>query len=537
VMRRLILLALPALLLSVVCLARAAGPPQDQTGPPASASREVRLVGGDWGLPTPFTFYPRGPGYIHLSLVFDTLVWKDQNGVIPWLADRWERSPDGLQWTFHLRPGVKWQDGRPLTVADVCFSLDYLQRQTFEWLPLEKILRVEPRDDATLVVHLQAPYAPFLTQIAGSLPIIPRHIWQDVADPRATAGLDRVMGSGPYRLVHYDKAQGAYEYQANDQFFRGKPAIGRVLFVPAADPVAALQRGIVDEAGIPASLLPQFNGRNDFAILRGPSFWVLTLRFNTNALPFSQRPVRQALAYAIDRKALIEQAVPGGIEGATPGNPGFLPPDSEWFDPAQRELYPFQLEQARDLLRTAGIEDRNGDGLLEDAQGKKMEFTLITTSQFLREAEALQLMLRTIGFSVQPKAMDIKSLDAQVRAGSFELALTGHGGLGADPSAVMGFGAMDGRMQQFGAPTDPAFRDLAERLLTSTDHARRLELARDMQRIYAEELPTLPLYYPTRLSAYRPKVQDGWFYTAHGGVGIGIPLPYNKLLFILGGSP
>lgn len=535
--RRSICLALPALFLFFCCLGNDRALSQEHTGSTADASREIHLVGGDWGLPTPFTFYPRGPGYIHLSLVYDTLAWKDWKGVIPWLADSWECTPDGLQWTFRLHPGIKWQDGRPLTVEDVCFSFAYLRQHPFEWLPMDKIARVEPRDDAAVVIHLKAPYAPFLTQIAGSLPIIPKHVWQDVQDPRGVAGPDRVMGSGPYRLVQYDKTQGAYEYQANEQFFKRRPAIGKILFVPAADPVAALLRGMVDEAGIPASLLPQFDGRSEFAVLRGPSFWVLTLRFNTAAAPFSQKAVRQAFAHAIDRQALIEQAVPGGLAGATPGNPGFLPPDSEWFDPARQDLYPFQLERARELLRSAGIEDRNGDGLLEDGQGNKMEFTLITTPQYLREAEALQLMLSKIGFSVQPKAMDVKSLDSQVRSGRFELALTGHGGLGADPSAVMGFGATNGRMQQFGAPTDPTFRELAEKLLTSTDPAQRIAFARGMQRIYAEDLPTLPLYYPSRLNAYRPKVLDGWFYTAHGGVGIGIPLPYNKLLFIAGGRP
>lgn len=535
--RRSVLLAMPALFLFLLCRGNDHALSGDQAEPGADASREVHLVGGDWGLPTPFTFYPRGPGYIHLSLVYDTLVWKDQKGIIPWLADSWECTPDGLQWTFQLRPDVKWQDDRPLTADDVCFSFAYLRQHPFEWLPMERIAKVEPRGDTAVVVQLKAPYAPFLHQIAGSLPIIPKHVWQDVADPRNTAGPDRVMGSGPYRLVQYDKAQGTYEYRANQQFFKGTPAVGRILFVPAADPVATLQRGVVDEAAIPASMLPQFDNRSDFAILHGPSFWVLTLRFNYAEPPFSQQAVRQAFAHAIDRKALIEQAVPGGPAGATPGNPGFLPPDSEWFDPAQQDLYPFRLERAQDLLRSVGLEDRDGDGRLEDAQGKKMEFTLITTSQYLREAEALQLMLNKIGFSVQLKAMDIKSLDSQVRAGRFELALTGHGGLGADPSTVMGFGATGDRMQQFGVPSDPAFRELAEKLLVDTDHARRIELAHRMQRIYAEDLPTLPLYYPSRLGAYRPKVLDGWFFTAHGGVGIGIPLPYNKLLFILGGRP
>ncbi len=166
----------------------------------AEASQEIHLPGGDWGLPTPFAFYPRGPGYIHLSLVYDTLIRKDSNGTIPWLAERWESSPDGLTWTFHLRPDVKWQDGQPLTSSDVCFTFGYLRQHPVEWFVLGRIARVEAKDDRTVVFHLRAPYAPFLTRVAGSIPIIPEHIWKDMSDPRAASDLKVVMGSGPFAI-------------------------------------------------------------------------------------------------------------------------------------------------------------------------------------------------------------------------------------------------------------------------------------------------------------------------------------------------
>ena len=529
-----------AILLLLFFLCACSG--KDETGrthqPEAAGkgARQIHLPGGDWGLPTPFTFYPRGPGYIHLSFVYDTLIWKDHESMIPWLAESWESSPDGLRWTFHLRPEIKWQDGQPATANDVCFTFKYLQRHPVEWFDLESVSTVEARDDRTVVFRLTKPYAPFLGQVAGNVPIIPEHIWKDVKDPRSATNLNRVVGSGPYRLVRYDKAQGAYAYEANPNFFLGAPHMEGLYFVPVGDPVAALERGLVDEARIPASLLSQFQNREGMWVLPGPSYWVLTLRFNCSRYPFSKKAVRQALAYAVDREALIKQAVPGGLRGAKPGSPGFLPPDSDWFDPKLQNVYPYDCPRAESLLKSAGIEDRNGDQVCEAADGSPMQFTLITTSEYLREAEALQLMLRKIGVVLQPKTMDVKSLDALLREGRFDLALTGHGGLGADPSVITGFGAAQ-RSQSLGAPSNPAYLALAERLLASSDRRQRMELCRRMQHLYADQLPALPLYYPTWFSVHRSKVLAGWFYTAQGGVGIGIPSPYNKLVFIQGDPP
>ncbi len=501
------------------------------------ATVDLRLPGGDWGLPTPFTFYPRGPGYIHLSLVYDTLAWKDETGVIPWLAQSWEVSPDGLTWTFHLRPGVKWQDGKPLTAEDVAFTFDYLRTHPVEWFPMAPIANVEVRDGLTVFFRLQAPYAPFLNRMAGSVPIMPKHIWGEVADPRGASGPERAVGSGPYRLVRYDRSQGAYAYEANPGFFLGPPRVRRLLFVPVGDQVAALESGAVDQATVPASLLPRFRDHESFKLLSGPAYWGLTLQFNLDRHPFSLLSVRRAVAHAVDRNALIRQSVPGGLEGARPGSPGYLPPDSDWFDPAVRDMYPHDPARTRELLQSAGVEDRNGDGICEAPDGAPMRFSLVTTAQYLREAEALLLTLRQIGFEIEIKPLDVKAMDALVREGRFDLALTGRGGLGADPLMVLGFGAPRGESLSDGMPPSPEYSDAVERLVAATDPAERRTICNRMQHIYAGELPPPPLYYPVWFIAYRPEVFNGWFHTAGGGIGVGVPLPYNKLAFIRGNKP
>jgi len=518
-------------LLAAGCGSEPASSSQTET-PAAQEVAELRLPGGDWGLPTPFTFYPRGPGYVHLSLVYDTLIWKDDKGVIPWLAEKWELDAQATAWTFILRPGLKWQDGHPLTARDVVFTFEYLKQHPVEWFNLGMIRSVEARDERTVVFTLKQPYMPFLQQVAGNVPVIPEHIWSQVADPRQEARPELVLGSGPYRLVSYDQSQGAYAYEANPDFFLGPPRVKKLLFVPAGDQVAALQRGDVHAADIPATLAEQFRQDQRFEVISGPAFWVLKLQFNLDKAPFADVRVRQALAYTIDREELVRRAVPGGTAGAKPGSPGFLPPDSSWHDPEAAALYPPDPDKARALLKEAGIFDRNGDGLAEDAAGKPLRLTLLALADYTREAEVLKLMLREAGLECEVKALETKTLDGLIQAGQYDLALTGHGGLGGDPAIISGFGVFRGGALSPGTPTEAAYGGLAQQLLREPQAERRREICRQMQKLYAQSLPCLPLYYPVWYFACDHRVFSGWFFTAEGGIAVGIPMFYNKLAFV-----
>ena len=501
-------------------------------GGAAGTVAELRLPGEDWGLPSPFTFYPRGPGYLHLSLVYDTLVWKDDQGVIPWLAEKWEMSKDAKTWTFTLRPGVNWQDGKPLTARDVVFTFDYLKQHPVEWFSLGMIKAVEAKDERTVVFSLASSYMPFLQQVAGNVPIIPEHIWGSIEDPRKEASPELVVGSGPYKLVSYDRAQGAYSYEANENFFLGAPKVKKLLFVPAGDKVAALERGEIDAGDIPASLVGKFKDNPAVKVIHGPAFWVLQLQFNLEKSPFNDVRVRKAVACAINREEVIKRSVPGGLEGARPGSPGFLPPESSWQEPSVQSLYPYDLEKTKGLLKEAGIYDRDGDGVAEDGKGRKMQFTLLAPQNYAREAENVKLMLQDAGFGCEIKTVDMKTLDGLILGGNYDLAINGHGGLGGDPAIVMGFGVAGGGMLTPGTPQDPTYRELAQKLLVTPDPGQRKEICGKMQQMYAESLPCLPLYYPVWYFAYKPAVFDGWFYTAEGGIGIGIPMLYNKLAFV-----
>ena len=126
-MSRLPLLGLAAagLLLLILC----------STAPAADETVDVLTIAdttGDWGFPSPYAHYSRGPGYVRMSLIFDTLIWKDQNGFVPALAEKWEYLPDEKAYVFNLRKGVTWNDGEPFTARDVAFTHPVHQRPSLQ---------------------------------------------------------------------------------------------------------------------------------------------------------------------------------------------------------------------------------------------------------------------------------------------------------------------------------------------------------------------------------------------------------------------
>ncbi|NYT01141.1 MAG: ABC transporter substrate-binding protein, partial [Methanosarcinales archaeon] len=139
----------------------------------AFAQEEVEVLTiadstGDWGYPSPYAHYSRGPGYIRMSLIFDTLVWKDGDGFVPALAEEWEYLADENAYVFHLRDGVTWNDGQPFSARDVAFTFDYMQEHPYQWVDSSMVDEVLALDDGTVKITLSKLYAPFLDQVAGT---------------------------------------------------------------------------------------------------------------------------------------------------------------------------------------------------------------------------------------------------------------------------------------------------------------------------------------------------------------------------------
>lgn len=487
----------------------------------------LRLPGGGyWGHPSPFGFN-RGPGYMRASLVFDTLVWRDESGeTIPWLATDWALADDGLTWTFTLREDVIWQDGAPFTADDVVFSIEYyLANPGTVWFmaQVNQIDSVAANGDYEVAITLRQPFAPFIQTTAESMLIFPRHIWEGVDDPRAYTEPDAFIGTGAYRLMEYSQAEGTYLFEANPDFFLGSPYVQRIEFVPASDVILALLNRNVAAfdkfGGVTDEMLAPFQ-TDPFEVRTAPGEWGMFLYFNLEAdTPLQDVRVRQAIAHAVDRQALLERIL---FDFGEVGSMGFLPPANPFFNPGLID-YAHDLDQARTLLDEAAY----------DGTPITLSYSADTSP---RVTEIINSGLREIGLNIEPVVMDQASLDAAAVEGNYQIGVFGFGGLGGDPDQLRRNFATDSPARGFSRAlgySSAAFDTLATAQLSMTDPAERRQAIAEMQVILANDMPVLPLYYTARVVVFNTAVFDNWYYTP-GGWGGGIPMPYNKHQFIVG---
>lgn len=488
---------------------------------PESIER-LRRTGTDSGYPSPFG-YVRGPGWILAGYIFDTLLWEDSTGQpIPWLASEWSHSDDGLTWRFKIRDGVRFHDGTPLTAADVKFTFDYLmtgpgegQSSLVSNLGLSS---VEVEQPGTVVFRLSEPSATFEERVAMRVLITPRHIWESVQDPARYRDPKALIGSGPYKLVSHDEAAGTYLFEANQDFHLGAPFVKRLELVPATDELIALQRGEIDVAGlsedpVPPAQLQAFDNNPQFGKLEQPGDWNLALHFNlTKGFPYDRVEFRQAVAYAIDRKDLVNRILFGRGQ---PASTGGLSPDHEMGAPGL-PAYDRNVQRARQMLDTLGLRDTNGDGFRELPDGSPWVQELQSSNRFSADTpELVKEYLRDVGINVDVRILDRATADSNSAQGNYTMSLVGYGGLAGDADGLR-TRFVPSRSQSFSNArgyNNERFNALAREQAVTLDPAKRRELVIEMQKIIAEELPILSLYVPHRTAFYNRALFDDYYYT------------------------
>lgn len=464
---------------------------------------------GDWGYPTPFAAYPRGPGMLRMYYVFDTLVWKDASGFTSALADDWHFDEEENSYTFSLREGVEWHDGTPFSMTDVLFTFEYIKEHPLPWFGLENIAEVTELDDDRVKVYLEEPHAAFLNNVAGVMPILPEHIWSEVEEPEEFLEPQAVMGSGPYQLEDYQREQGSYRYQAFENYYLGEPQVERLLMVKVSEPHLALQRGDVNYAMVEAEAVDTLEEAN-FKVVEGLHDWNLKLMFNHREEPFDQIEFRQAIAHAIDLEEIVARALRGH---GLPGSPGMISPDSRWYAGDEKlPDYGYDPEEALNKLTEIGF-------------NFEQEISLIAMANFSREAELVAGQLEKLGLNVETRALEGSVLDSRIREWNFELAITGHGAVGGDPEMVERFMVGRGTPHLNSRYEHPELENIIHQQSRETDLEKRKELISEMQQIYAREIPAYTLHHPTWYYAYDEKVD--WFFT-HDGIATGIPMPLNQ---------
>ncbi len=482
---------------------------------------------GDWGFPSPFAHNPRGPGYLRVSFLFDTLIWKDARGYIPALAQSWEYQASPPAYVFHLRQGVVWHDGTPLTAEDVAFTVEYLRKHPHPWVNIRPVEKVEALGPYTVRLVLSRPYAPFLEEVAGTMFILPRHIWQEVKEPARFQDSRATVGSGPYRLAEYRREHGLYRFTAFEQYYKGKPLVPDISFVQVGNELVALKGRAVQAAAVPPEAVAELQAQG-FTVVSQPHFWCLKLLFNHTKFPQQAVAFRRALAHALNLPELVSQTLRGHGQ---PASPGLLPPDSPWYE-APQTTYPYNPETAAQLLASLGYQ-RTAEGWQRD--GQLLDLELMSGPTYAREAEYVKKSLEALGLRIRLRQVDHSILDQRVKTQQFDLALSGHGGLGGDPKIIndVSLGPLAAEFLG-GYQASPELVRLLTDQLHTLDEGRRRRLVGRIQEQLAQELPSLPLYYPTWYLGHDGRIP--WFFTK-GGIAKGIPIYFNKVALLTPAAP
>ena len=498
-------------------------------------AKDIRIADGkgDWGDPNPYEHYPRGPGYLRMAWVFDTLVWKDQSGYIPALARSWRYDPESLCFVFKLRKGVLWHDGKPFTAMDVVFTIEYFKKHPYRWVLLDKVAGAEARGPYEVSIKLKEPYAPFLAYIGGTMPIIPQHIWKKVDDPKRIQAPDAFIGCGPFKFVDFDNAKGTYLYEANEDYYLGKPAVNRLIYIKAKNPLMTLLSGKADLVNIKPDMAGHLK-KKGMVVLESPRGWNKKLMINHRKPPLNDKRFRKVLAYAIDQQEMIDKAHRGF---GFPASYGLLSPDHPFYN-SETPGYPYDPERAQKILailgyqkNQAGFFEKNGVPLKVEVLASNI--TVAGESVSDRDGEVLKKQLQDIGIQVDLVNLEQATADAKVRNWDFDLAISGHGGLLGDAMILdrMISPRVVGSVNSARYGANRELLELLDAQMTEMDVQKRKALVAKIQAIYADELPAISLYYPVSMAAYNPKKGIEWYYTK-GGIALGIPIAQNKMSLI-----
>lgn len=473
--------------------------------------------------------------------IYPTLVGTDNDfKPTPYLATSWSSSPDKLTWTFKLRTGLTWSDGKPITADDVAWTMNTIMTDkvagTSNGSLLANFAHVTAPDDATVVITTNSPQANMLAinaPITG-IPIVPRHIWQpkiaDLANEKNTT--TPVVGYGPYQLTGYTTDQFA-TLTATRDFVLGTPKNQRLIYryfknVDAA--VAALRSGSVDEVGsLTATQYAGLKGQSGIATYQSPGTRWTGVEVNAGARTVSGKKigagnpaladpvVRTAIATAIDRKTLVEKVLNGlGTVGA-----GYLPPGYPQFfwHPDAATAIGYDPAAAKAMLDKAGYR-AGANGIRVDAKtGKPLTLRLGIHSDSTTDAQIANYLsgwLKQVGIGLSVQSQSGTALNANLAKGDWDL-LMDSWGTGPDPSYLLSIQTCAVLPQDDGTAgntdsffCDPAYDKLYAQQQTQFDQGARAQTIAAMQKILYQANQDIVLFYANDLSAVRTSSVSGY---------------------------
>ena len=410
------------------------------------------------------------------------------------LAETWS-IPDPLTYVFHLRRGVRFHDGRALTSADVRATFDFI-RNPANKSPKQGALRmvtsIRTPDDATVIVHLSQPYASFsVNLIPSAIGIVP-----------ANAGADfsrHPIGSGPFRFVRQSQDEEVI-LDRNPEYFHDAPQTGRVRFRVVPDGVVRaleLRKGSADleMSSLSPDIIPVLARQSDLAVTDRSGTNFTYLGFNLEDPALSRREIRQALALATDREALIRYLLDGQAKLAA----GVLPPD-HWAAEPNVAQYVYDPARAEQLLETVGFARK------QDGMRLRLTLKCSTEEQARLIGAALQEQWRRVGIQLELRPLELATLFSDVAKGNFQITYQRWVGANTDPD-FFEYAFSSKRFPPDGANRghyrNPRIDVLTDQVRVEMNQEKRKALCSEVQKILAEDLPYLPLWFNDVVSVHR----------------------------------
>jgi len=437
------------------------------------------------------------------GLIFNGLVKYDTDlSITGDLAESWDISKDGLVITFHLRKGVKWTDGKEFTADDVMFGYKTIVDEKTPTAYKEDFLQVkkaEVLDRYTFRATYERPFAPALTSWT-SLVVLPKHLLEGKDITKSDMARNPI-GLGPYKLAKWVPGQELI-LESNTDYFEGRPYIDHYVYKIIPDPATmflVLKTGEIDTMGLtPIQYTKQTDTghfKNNYNKYRYPAFNYTHMAFNLRHPFFQDKRVRQALAYGIDKKEIVDVVLFGLGSPAT----GPYVPNTWPYNPNVRK-YEYNPEKAKELLKEAGWQDADGDGIL-DRDGKPFRFTILTNvGNNLRKntATIIQSRLEKIGVKVAIRTVEWSTFINQfIDKRRFEAVLLGWSiGLDADQYDIWHSSKTKEKELNFISFSNPEVDELLEKGRRVFDITERKKAYFRIQEILAEEVPYLFLYVP-----------------------------------------
>jgi peptide/nickel transport system substrate-binding protein len=433
------------------------------------------------------------------ELIFDALLRRDEHlSVQPGLAEKWE-IPDAQTYIFHIHRGVTFHDGQPLTSRDVKWTFDSLLQgkiRSTKTTSYRFVDRIETPDDFTLVFRLKEPYATLLWNLSeGAIGIVPYGTLGEMTR--------NPIGSGPFKFVSAEPDKEVI-LARNDHYWGAKARLSRVRFTVVPDPTTRaleLRKGSADLAinALTADTVVALESQPNLQIERGPGTILSYMGFNTRDPVLGDVRVRQAIAYAIDRRPILQYIWRGFAQPAS----SVLPIQSWAYDPAATG-FTYDPEKSRQILDAAGYRPLNG---------VRFHLTMKTSTEESTRllAAVLQQQFRDVGIVLDIRTFEFATFLADVTTGSFQVYSLRWIGGNEDPDIFdTAFHSHNfppaGRNRGF--YSNPRLDALIDQARRETDQKVRKRLYAQVQEILARDVPYVDLWYFDNVLVHTRRVQN-----------------------------